>query len=61
VLHAPPNLSSLILSPKQYLVKHTGYKAHYSVFSNLRHSLLLRSKYSPQHPVLKHFQSRFFP
>jgi len=26
-----------------------------------RHSLLLRSKYSPQHPVLKYPQSMFFP
>jgi hypothetical protein len=26
-----------------------------------RQLLPLRSKYSPQHPVLKHFQSIFFP
>jgi hypothetical protein len=25
------------------------------------HFILLRSKYSPQHPVLKHTQSAFFP
>jgi hypothetical protein len=39
------------------LRKSTSYEApHYAVFSNLP-SLHLRSKYSPQHPVLKHTQN----
>jgi hypothetical protein len=37
-------------------------KLHIMQFSPIsRHFISLRSKYSPQHPVLKHPQSTFFP
>jgi hypothetical protein len=37
------------------LARSTSYKApHYAVSSNLLSLYPLRSKYSPQHPVLKH-------
>jgi len=38
-----------------YLKKRTSYEAHCAVFSS--HFLHLRSKYSPQHTILKHPQS----
>jgi len=41
-------------------VKNTGYEVHhYAVFSTIR--LPFRSKYPPQHSVLKHPQSTFLP
>jgi len=43
-------------------VECTSYEVpHYAVFSILPPFLTLRSKYSPQHPVLKHPQSMLFP
>jgi hypothetical protein len=45
-----------------YVAKSTSYEApHYTVFSILRHVISVGSKYSPQHPVLKHPQSVFLP
>jgi hypothetical protein len=57
-----PSPSSLTWSFWLYLEKSTSYEApHYVVFSNLLSLISLRSKYSPQHPVLKHPQSMFLP
>jgi hypothetical protein len=43
-------------------MKRTSYDApHDAVFSSSPHFLSLRSKYSPQHPVLRNSQSIFFP
>ena len=33
----------------------------YVVFSTCRYLFLLRSKYHPQHPILKHPQPKFLP
>jgi len=42
-------------------VKRTRYEApHYAVFSSSHRFHPLRSKYSPQHPVVIHLQSMFF-
>jgi hypothetical protein len=58
VLHALPISSSSTLSFWLYLANRTSYEApHYVVFFNLLSLQLLPSKYSPQHPVLKHPQS----
>jgi len=47
--------------PIKYIVKCRSYEAlHYAVFYSLL-ELPFRSKYSPQHPVLKHLHSVFFP
>jgi len=42
-------------------VKRTSYETYYRVFSILPLFHLPRSKYSLQHPVLKHQQSMLFP
>jgi len=43
-------------------VKRTTYEAlNYAIFLTYRPFLLLRSKYSPQHPVLNQSQSVYFP
>jgi hypothetical protein len=54
-----PDLIILII----YLAKSSSYEApHYAVFSSVPHYfILLGFKCSPQHPVLKHPQSIFFP
>jgi len=58
VLHAPSTQSSFILSSQLYLVMRTSYEApRYVVFSFSCYFLPLRSKYFPQHPVLRYLQS----
>jgi hypothetical protein len=48
--------------PTNILYAFLSYEApHYVVFSTSRHFISLRSKYSPQHPILKHPQSMFLP
>jgi hypothetical protein len=61
VLHVPSISSSLAWLFYLYLLKSTSYEGpHYTVFSHLL-AISFRTKYSRQHPVLKHPQSMFFP
>ena len=51
-----------ILSPAQYWVRSTNYLAsRYAISSTPRYFIPPRSKYSPQHHVLKHPQLPFLP
>jgi hypothetical protein len=60
VLRALPILYSLTWSFWLYLARSTSNESpHYAVYFNLPSLIPLRSKYSPQHPVLKHPQSVF--
>jgi hypothetical protein len=62
VLHALPISPPFTSSFQLYLAKSTSYEApHYAVFPISRHFISLRTKYSPQYPVLKHPQSMFLP
>jgi hypothetical protein len=55
LLHVLP--ISYSLTKSFYLVKNTSCKAHIMQFSpTVYHFIPLRSKYSPQHPALKHPQ-----
>jgi hypothetical protein len=53
----PTHLVLLDLFTLINLVNHTSYEAPHYAASH--HFLPLRSKYSPEHPVLKHRQSVF--
>jgi hypothetical protein len=63
--YAPPALPISfvsILPPAQYWVRSTDHPApRYAAFSIPCHLILLRSKHSPQHPILKHPQSASLP
>ena len=60
--HAQPISFFSILSPAQYWVTSTDHLApRYAISSFPRYLVLPRSKYSPQHPVLKHPQLPFLP
>ena len=60
--HAQSISFFLILSPAQYWVRSTSHLAPHYVISSIPHYLVPpRSKYSPQHPVLKHPQLPFLP
>ena len=55
--HAQPISFSSILSPTQYWVRSTNHLApHYAISSIPPYLVPPRSKYSPQHHVLKHSQ-----
>ena len=61
VPHAPP-ISSSLISTSKHLVSSTNHAVsivHCSVISTS--FLLLRPKYLPQYPILKHPQALFFP
>ena len=60
--HAQPISFFSILSPAQYWVRSTDHLApRYAVSSIPRYLVPPRSKYSPQHHVLKHPQLPFLP
>ena len=60
--HAQPISFFSILSPAQYWVRKRDHLApHYAVSSIPRYLVSPRSKYSPQHHVLKHPQLPFLP
>ena len=62
VLHYSPISFFSILSPEQYWARNTDHLASYYVVLSLPCYLVpLRSKYSPQHPILKHSQLTFLP
>ena len=58
--HDPPTSLFLFLSPELYWVRNIDHQApHYVVFSTSCHFVSLRSKYSPQHIILKHPKPTF--
>ena len=60
--HAQPISFFSILSPAQYWLRSTNHLApRYAISSIPRHLVPPRSKYSPQHHVLKHPQLPFLP
>jgi hypothetical protein len=62
MLHDPPISSSSTWLFWLYLAKSTNHKVLCYAISPFSHHLIpLRSKYLPQHPVLKHPQSMFLP
>ena len=60
--HAEPISFFSILSPAQYWLRSTNHLApRYAISAFPRYLVPPRSKYSPQHPVLKHPQLPFLP